>query len=180
MPEIGEIARSIDLGYRKSSGSHKRIWCACEECGKERWVTLRKGSPIYRICHRCSVSRVGEARRGPNNPNWTGGRLKASDGYIEVHVGLDSFFRPMARLRGASGYVREHRLVMAQHLGRCLHTWETVHHLNGDRTDNRIENLALTMEQYHDKHTLAKRMQERIRQLETRVTLLEAESTLKR
>lgn len=71
------------------------------------------------------------------NPNWKGGRTVASNGYVLIR----SPGHPMADSRG---YVYEHRLVMSEAIGRALEPGEQVHHRNGDKTDNRPENLELT------------------------------------
>jgi len=61
-----------------------------------------------------------------------------SHGYWNVPVP-----RSLRFLVGGAASVGEHRLVMAQHLGRPLRRDEVVHHRNGKRSDNRIENLEL-------------------------------------
>lgn len=61
-----------------------------------------------------------------------------SHGYWKIPVPPDE-----RHLTNGATTVAEHRLVMARHLGRALLPGEVVHHLNGDRTDNRLENLEL-------------------------------------
>jgi len=68
-----------------------------------------------------------------------GGRVLQHD-YMTVKYPRDGQF---ASMRNHLGYMLEHRLVMAQHLGRPLTQNETVHHKDGDKLNNDISNLEL-------------------------------------
>lgn len=102
---------------RRSSGP-----IPCERCGKEiPWPS----STNARFCSReCRRTPVGTKRPGAN-------------GYVHVYVGTE---HPMAN---GAGWVQEHRYVLSEQLGRPLEPHERVHHRNGQRDDNRPENLEL-------------------------------------
>jgi len=80
---------------------------------------------------------------GPSNPAWTGGvTYRHSHGnYKPVkYVRCPKGFVAMA---GKDGYVIEHRLMVAQAIGRCLTRKEVVHHESHDSQDNRMKNFSL-------------------------------------
>jgi len=80
--------------------------------------------------------------KGERNPAWKGGRYIEKNGYIMVKA----WGHPNANRQG---YVPEHRLAMSQMLGRPLLPFESVHHRNGIKTDNRPENLLLVVKGTH-------------------------------
>ena len=88
------------------------------------------------------TSQVASHLRRERNPNWKGGRVLASNGYVLVR-------RPDHPLADVRGYVYEHRLVAEEKLGRSLRKGEQVHHRNGVKHDNRPENLEVMSRVVH-------------------------------
>lgn len=126
-PQIGDVKR--DKYWVKS------VYIPCENCGEGRWVQFLNGQPKTSLCRHCFDN------RGCRYKN-----IVSMHGYLWVKLHKDDFFYTMARY---DGYLAEHRYVMAKHLGRCLQGWEIVHHKNGIKNDNRIENLELTTRGSH-------------------------------
>lgn len=79
-------------------------------------------------------------QKGSANALWKGGRVKGGQGYVRLHVDEDD---PMYCMANQEGTVLEHRLVMARHLGRALTSSEEVHHIDGKRDHNELDNLQL-------------------------------------
>lgn len=100
---------------------------------------------VKRILRDEGVETIPWGAKGDEASNWGGGRIKVNDGYWRMWVADDD---PLTDMRDSRGYVLEHRLVLARKLGRPLLRTETVHHIDGDRSNNAPENLQLR----HGKH----------------------------
>jgi HNH endonuclease len=107
----------------------------------QREVAEMMGWPLRRVerlVPRLGLTTHKRGRfRGDNDARWQGGRIVDKDGYALIYYPDHPYGRKH------SHYVFEHRLVMEQTLGRKLKRTEVVHHKNGDKQDNRPENLQL-------------------------------------
>ena len=118
-------------------GNNKRI----------AWNTGKKLSEEHRLKVIQTLS--SQDQFGEKNLQWKGGRAKKGE-----YILIKNYTHPY---RYKNNYVCEHRLVMEKHLGRIIQPNEKVHHLNGIKSDNRIENLVLIS---NSEHTLLHRKEE--------------------
>lgn len=114
----------------------KEITCA--QCGKEKILRIAPRKTKSGL-HFCSEVCWQQYRKEHSKAS------KLVNGRPTVHKrsGYIFCFKPNHPYCSANGYVREHRLVMEQHLERYLQPGEIVHHINGKRDDNQIGNLML-------------------------------------
>ncbi len=98
----------------------------CPNCRK----VINNQDKRQKYCNRkCSK----EFNKGKNHHNWKGGIKHRPDGYL--------------RNSQTDQYI--HRETMEEYLGRKLENWEHIYHINGDNSDNRIENLQILTNSAH-------------------------------
>ena len=102
--------------------------------GRIPWNVGKEHSPETKA----KIAAKAKLRTGEKNPNWKGGRYLRQDGYYEIRVD--------------GRYKMEHVYIMEQHIGRRLTRGEVVHHKNGNKTDNRLENLQVMTISEHMRH----------------------------
>lgn len=106
----------------------------CEQCGKDFQPTNFRD----RFCDKfCSTK-------------WIAIHRSSAKGWTISSKGYKLILKPDHPNASTSGYVMEHRLTMERQLKRFLLRSEVVHHKNGNRLDNRPENLEVMEKRAHD------------------------------
>lgn len=177
-PEIVRMSRIQNKGKSCSvmdcnASAYKRGWCNRHY---QRWA--KYGDPLYvryppSVCavdgcgqpakrkgwcmdHSSRWYRYGDPeaplRRQPRRKGQPGARWHAPDGYVMV------YFPEHPNAKMYDGKVAEHIMVMADHLGRAILPSEEVHHKNGVRDDNRLENLEL----WDKSHPAGQRVEDKV------------------
>lgn len=130
-----EIGRNLDIHHCNVAKGMKML-------GLIRLERINKGD-FKKGVDSWNKGKVQWQTLGDLNPRWNGGK-RICRGYVYATC--------LNHPHATQGYVLEHRLVMEKHIGRLLKSDEVVHHINGNTSDNRIENLKLFERSEHCKH----------------------------
>lgn len=114
----------------------------CIICQNE--VVNKKHKTCSRNCWSKAHSKIMGGRKGVASSNWKGGEVTI-DGRVYIYKPN----HPNAMQSGRK-YVARSRLVMSEHLNRPLTSSEIVHHVNGDKLDDRVENLMVVTRAKHN------------------------------
>ncbi len=107
----------------RSSLSKKRIGKRNPMYGKIGWWKNKKRPSMF----------------GDKHHNWKGGYWFSKNGYKVIEN----------EAQNEGKRIFEHRFIMEKYLGRKLESSEIIHHINGDKLDNRIDNLQIVDRKTH-------------------------------
>ena len=115
------------------------------KCNFNTWnnfVIKCGGKPYKPYLSELAIKNKILSKKGKRSSHWKGGTVKDKFGYIQIWMPE----HPNAK---GAGYIHEHRLVMSKHLNRPLTSNEFIHHKNGKKDDNRLNNLELMTKHNH-------------------------------
>lgn len=141
-----EVMPTLQSDFFLTYRSQKRVNCSRECNGHFRGQDWAKHGHKGRSgWTEESWESCREKMTGPGNPAWKGGLtyFKRKGKYADQSIKYVRCPEEYVEMARKDGYVMEHRLIVAQEVGRPLLREECVHHINHDATDNRLENLML-------------------------------------
>lgn len=128
---------SIFLETKRTIGTNTLVDAQCDRCGKKFSLYLSNYRKSKRfpevVCKGCLSTEINKKRAYPVGEKasaWKGGIYISSDGYRQINI-------------GSGVYKREHTKVMEEFIGRSLIKGEAVHHIDGQKLNNKVENLIL-------------------------------------
>lgn len=151
--------KCLECGTRFETELYNKLYCQKSCWGKSTkgWSTTAicmvcgnefRTKPAYikvgagKTCsHKCAAVRKSQNASGAGHWNWKGGKEISKQGYVKVWIPDDHKYACMRAKTKKS--VLEHRLVMAEALGRPLKDSEQVHHRDNNKQNNTLENLEL-------------------------------------
>lgn len=157
--------RVTNTYHRKSKLGNTVEYCrtktiyifVCDYCGAEferdtNYQSTRLNNCYKHFCKKCKSksSSVGHKNQKAKLDKLIGEKKIDSVGYVVIRMSADVPY-PGKRSGKNYAYVREHTKIMQDHVGRRLEKDEVVHHIDGDKTNNSIENLDLCTKQQHNK-----------------------------
>jgi hypothetical protein len=129
----------------------------CDNCGEE-FSKMRNGkyNPNAKSYCKSCISKIGlnklaslagyESKVKNIFEPKVGSVVIDKEGYPQVYIGKNYPYR-----KGGYTHIREHQYVMEIHLGRKLEKGEIVHHIDGNKRNNSLDNLYLTTVEEHNK-----------------------------
>lgn len=148
-----EATSKLGKKFKKRRKRHVHHF-RCDECeaefsrvkGRIKGERLETGWKHFcDKCQRIATQKCSVEARKNNLKSQIGQKIIDSSGYVAVYVGDTHPFK-----KSYGGRIREHVLVVERHLKRALKKGEVVHHVDGDKTNNKLSNLQVMSKAEHN------------------------------